>query len=60
MAGYAVTSPFATSTFRRLQGNFICFVEHFVEMNLTRIVDKIPQDIFDQADVGESLLIPRK
>ncbi|PSN30668.1 hypothetical protein C0J52_28204 [Blattella germanica] len=39
---------------------FICLVENFVEINLTRIVDNIPQDIFDQADVGESSLISRK
>ncbi|PSN55890.1 hypothetical protein C0J52_00439 [Blattella germanica] len=39
---------------------FIALVEHFVEMNLTRSVDTVPQDIFDQADLGESLLIPRK
>ncbi|PSN49638.1 hypothetical protein C0J52_14801 [Blattella germanica] len=25
-------------------------------MNLTRIADNIPQDIFDQADVGESFI----
>ncbi|PSN31920.1 hypothetical protein C0J52_24385 [Blattella germanica] len=27
------------------------------QMNLTRIVDNIPQDNFDQADVGESLVV---
>ncbi|PSN30302.1 hypothetical protein C0J52_26417 [Blattella germanica] len=42
------------------KGSFICFVELFVVINFTRIVDNIPQDIFDQTYVGESLLIPRK
>ncbi|PSN57291.1 hypothetical protein C0J52_02531 [Blattella germanica] len=57
MAEYAVTSRL--QLFVVCKETFICLVERFVARNFTMIVDNIPQDIFGQGDVEESLLISR-